>query len=52
MSVKDVAHYLGVSERTVRTLIADGELVPIRVGRQLRFDERTLDAYVRRRVER
>jgi excisionase family DNA binding protein len=51
MDVKKVAAFLGVSTRTVRNLINDGQIRPIRVGRQLRFSKGAIDAYVRRQVE-
>jgi len=49
--VDQVAEYLNVSRRTVDTLIAAGELRPMRVGRQRRFDPKTIDAYLRSTVE-
>jgi excisionase family DNA binding protein len=49
--VDQVAQYLHVSRRTVETLIAAGELRPMRVGRQRRFDPKTIDAYLRSTIE-
>ena len=46
MSVKDVAKTLGVSPRTVETLIGDKELRPIWVKGQRRFHPDTVAAYV------
>jgi excisionase family DNA binding protein len=45
--VDEVAAYLGVSRRTVDTLIASGEIKPMRVGRQRRFHRKSIDAYLR-----
>jgi excisionase family DNA binding protein len=45
--VDEVAAYLGVSRRTVDTLIAGGEIKPMRVGRQRRFHRKAIDAYLR-----
>ncbi len=47
LSLKDVAWYLHVSERTVRTLIAEGRLIPIRIGGQQRFTMEGVEAFVR-----
>jgi len=48
--VDEVAAYLGVSRRTVDTLIASGEIKPMRVGRQRRFHRKSIDAYLRSTV--
>lgn len=47
LAVRDVARTLNVSERTVETLIAMGELRPLWVKGQRRFHPDTVDAYVR-----
>lgn len=47
-SVSDVATQLAVSERTVRRLIAAGDLVPLRIGRSVRVAEHELQAYLAR----
>ncbi len=46
MSVRDVGRRLNVSERTVRTLIADGQLRPIPIRGQHRFSPAAIDAYI------
>lgn len=48
MTTDDVATYLGVSPRTVQTIVAEGSLSPIKVRSQTRFDPRDVEAYVRR----
>lgn len=45
LSVTATAEWLGVSEKTVRRLIASGVLPALRVGGQLRIDPNELDAY-------
>ena len=47
MTLPQVAHYLQVSERTVETLIAEGELQPIYVRSCRRFEPEAVKAYVR-----
>ena len=47
-SVADVAAFLGVSTRTVRRLIAGGDLAVHRIGRSLRISEADLSAYLAR----
>jgi excisionase family DNA binding protein len=44
--LSDVAAYLGVSPRTVRRLINDGELVAHRVRGRLRVSEADLATYL------
>jgi len=47
LDVDDVAAKLRVSRRTVENLIKDGQLRPILIGAQRRFDDRTIDAFLR-----
>ena len=45
MSIKDVAEYLGVTTRTVYTMIADGRLRAYKLGeRVIRFRRSEVDA--------
>jgi excisionase family DNA binding protein len=46
MSPQELAARLGVSVKTVRRLVAAGELPTLRVGGQLRFDEADLEAWL------
>jgi len=48
--IQDVASCLGVSVRTVETLIAEGDLVPIWVRGQRRFTSDAIEAYIRHHV--
>ena len=50
LDVKAVARYLGVSARTVETLIAASDLVPIRIGSARRFTREAVDAFLRSRA--
>lgn len=47
MSVKDVARTLGVSERTVETLVASGKLQPLWIKGQRRFHPDAVEAFIR-----
>jgi excisionase family DNA binding protein len=48
LSVATVANHLGVSTKTVRRLIKDGQLPSLRVGRQIRMSERDLADFLAR----
>jgi excisionase family DNA binding protein len=50
-TVGEVADYLGVSKRTVETLIAEGELRPIRVRSLRRFEPSEIRDYCQRKGE-
>ena len=47
MTIKEVAEYLSVHEKTIYRLVKSGELPALRVGGQWRFDIKELDALVR-----
>lgn len=47
MSVKDVARTLGVSERTLETIIGSGKLQPLWIKGQRRFHPDAVDAFMR-----
>lgn len=49
LTIGDAAALLRVSTRTVRRLVAAGELDAARVGRQVRLGQADLAAYLRRR---
>lgn len=49
MTKKDVATYLNVSIRTVDTLIAEGELIPIKIRTSSRFTYESVERYIHRR---
>jgi excisionase family DNA binding protein len=48
VSVRDVAHQLGVHPETIRRLIHDGRLDAVRVGRVLRVHRAALDSFLAR----
>ncbi len=45
LTTDDVAMILGVSVRTIRRLVASGQLRPVYVGRLPRFTEAEIRAY-------
>ena len=51
LTSSEVADWLRVSQRTLDTLVAEGELIPIRVtpsGRGRRFERKAVEGYIRR----
>jgi len=50
LNIKEVAHFLNVSVRTVHTIIKAKQLTHSRVRGQLRFDPIHIDEYLRRRT--
>src|SRR6266852_7832323 len=46
MTVKDLAAYLNLNERTVLKLAADGPLPAVKVGNQWRFRKAMIDAWL------
>lgn len=47
MKMDEVCGILAVSESTLRRIIATGALVPVRIGKSLRFEPTELDRYIR-----
>src|SRR5690606_7322678 len=52
LSLKDVADLLNVSERTVESIVANGDLRPVRIRGVRRFDPRAVRDYVRASTRR
>jgi excisionase family DNA binding protein len=50
LNIKEAAHVLGISVRTVHTLLKNKQLTYFRVRGQLRFDPIHLDQYLQRRM--
>lgn len=48
LTYKQAGELLGVTERTIWTLVADGELPAVRFGRSVRIDPADLRAYIDR----
>jgi excisionase family DNA binding protein len=46
LSIKDTAAALGISERTVWTLVNEGQLPHLRVGRRLLFSRAALEEWI------
>jgi excisionase family DNA binding protein len=51
LTVQEVSQQLRVSELTVTRLVRRGELLGVRVGRQIRIAQSSLDDYIRRNTE-
>lgn len=51
LTYEDVAERLNVSVRHVQMLAHSGELTPIRIGRAVRFDPETIEAFIRSKAE-
>lgn len=51
ITLREAAERLAVSERTVRTLIAGGQLRRLRIGRAVRIDPSDLCAFIARLKE-
>lgn len=51
LTIEDVANRLRVSVRTVRNLIADGKIVTVRVGRQIRITEEAYQEYLKQHTK-
>lgn len=46
LDMEQTAEYLGMSEDTIQRLVSEGQLVPVRLDRRLRFDIRDLNDLV------
>jgi excisionase family DNA binding protein len=46
LDVSEAAHYLGVTPRFIRRLVAERRIAFIKLGRHLRFDATDLDEFV------
>jgi excisionase family DNA binding protein len=51
LTVEDVADVLGVNARTVRRLVARGDLTRIRIGGSVRYDPRDVRALIQRGID-
>lgn len=49
LSVNDVAHILGVTNKTVRNLVKSGDIKSIKVGRLIRIPKDKLIIYLERK---
>ncbi len=50
MTIREVAEYLSVHEKTIYRLVKSGELPALRVGGQWRFEKKVLDAWIQNRT--
>ena len=46
LTIKEVAQFLSLSEKTLYRLVQDGALPALKIGGQWRFDPKSLDAWV------
>jgi excisionase family DNA binding protein len=49
LTVRDLAHHLGISKWTVYRFVRSGELPAVRVGESIRFRPEDVDAYLETR---
>jgi len=52
LTIKQVQELLGVSERTVFNFMERGEITGFKIGRQWRFEQAVIDAYIARQREK
>lgn len=50
-SCREIAGYLGLSEKSIRRLIDRGELPSVRIGRSVRVDMKKLDEILENKIE-
>jgi excisionase family DNA binding protein len=48
LSTEQAAQYLGVSTRTVKSLMSEGQIHDVKIGRSTRLDPIDLDAFIAR----
>ena len=48
LNIKEVRELLDLSERTIFRLIKDGKLKGFKAGREWRFEQKDIDAYIAR----
>ena len=46
LNVQEAADYLSVKERFIRRIVAERRVDFIKVGKHVRFDQKTLDAFI------
>lgn len=51
MTKTDVARLLGLSTRTVQSLVRRGDLIPTRIGRLVRFTPAAVQAFIHSNTE-
>jgi excisionase family DNA binding protein len=52
LNKKQLAEYLNVELKTVRYLLYSGKIPKVRIGREYRFIQDDIDAWVREKVEK
>lgn len=51
-TITTATKYLGIGERTLRTLVADGAIGHRRVKKLVRFTQQDLDTYIEKKAKR
>ncbi len=46
LTIRELANYLSLSERTIYRLIEEGTIPALKIGGQWRFEQKTLDKWV------
>lgn len=46
MKMSEVCDILAISESTLRRIIATGEIIPVKIGKSLRFEQTELARYI------
>lgn len=46
LTIRELANYLSLSERTIYRLIEEGTIPALKIGGQWRFEQKTLDEWV------
>jgi excisionase family DNA binding protein len=52
LSIKDVAEWLGVSERTVFRMMDNNEITGIKIGNRWKFESDDIKAFVQRQQQK
>ena len=52
LSIKQVQEILGLSERTIFRLIKNGEIQGFKIGREWRFTEADINAYIEKQRQK
>jgi excisionase family DNA binding protein len=51
LTIKEVAHYLSVNERTIYRLIKANKIPGVKIGGQWRFSEQSLQSWIAQKME-
>ncbi len=51
LTIREVAHYLSVNERTIYRLIKANKIPGVKIGGQWRFSEQSLQSWIAQKME-